>query len=196
MPKYEFDLQFNYAQVNVTIFFHDKDQAFAYSNRTGSKCQRSDNGHLITLPRLSGLDYIRCSDHTNDLIFVFLAEESAIEWGEGLALVTRDRKEVRIKRKWKVGELDRALNLHRATSKRAFEKALTLSGANSKTDMIVLESGRDAALNLSGANSIPPMIVIRGRDRDILGAGKSNIKREERIVPVHSSGKPKKWWQQ
>jgi hypothetical protein len=114
MPTYELDVRFNYGPGDITIWFEDKAQARAYRDKTGSKCRLSKDNHKITLPHLSKFDYIRCSDHTRDLVFGFLDEEAAREWKEDLALVIRDGKEVRIKRIWGKGQLDKVLGVHRS----------------------------------------------------------------------------------
>lgn len=121
MPDYEFDIQFNYGPGDVTIRFYDKRLAKAYFDTTGPKCQLSNDGHLIKLPPLAYLDYIRSSDHTHDLIFVFVDEEAAKDWKRDLALVSRDGKDVRIKRKWKAGQLDAALGVRRNNVMKSFE---------------------------------------------------------------------------
>jgi hypothetical protein len=114
MPKYAFDVLFNYRQGNITISFEDKLQAEAYKRKTGDKYTLSThrNGpYEINLPRLVDLDYIRCSDHTNDLIFVFVDEKAASAWKKDLALVSRDGNEARIKRSFRSGELDSILGV-------------------------------------------------------------------------------------
>lgn len=114
MPKYPFDIFFNFPHGSITIIFEEKLQAEAYKKKTGDKCTLSkskDGFYEIHLPRLLDLKYVRCSDHTNDMVFVFLDEKAARAWKKDLALVSCDGKEVRIKRGFRKGELDKILGV-------------------------------------------------------------------------------------
>lgn len=118
MPKYDFDVFFHHPHGSVTIVFEEKLQAEAYRRKTGDKCAlvKKDGFYEIHLPRLLDLKYVRCSDYTNDLVFVFLDEKAARAWKKDLALVSCDGKEVRIKRGFRKGELDSLLSVDRRST--------------------------------------------------------------------------------
>lgn len=110
MPSTEFDVLFCAKPGSVLLSFTDPAQALAYERKSVG-CTIGNDPHEVTLPRVEGLKFIRASDSTHELVFVFINEHAADIWSERLALVIQDGREVRIKRTWGKGQLDKALGL-------------------------------------------------------------------------------------
>jgi hypothetical protein len=125
-----FEIKYNCREGDVTITFYEQRFGVAYKIRS-PRCQliSGEMDWQIKLPVLNELEYIRSShDHARSLVFVFSNKEAAKRWAEGLPLVVRGSKEVRLKGKWKEGDLKKALGMQEEVSENVeFLRAATSS---------------------------------------------------------------------
>lgn len=106
MSSPDLKVRFHYDQKNITIWFKDQRHAEAYRFLTGLNL--SSDHHIITLPVLPKLNYIR--NTINDLIFGFASNEAAAEWTKRWPLVSGCGNEATIAGTWPKGTLDKELS--------------------------------------------------------------------------------------
>jgi len=106
--EYDFDVRFNCKNSNVTINFTKEQHAEAYA-RIHEKCTR--DAKIVTLQPLDGLEIIRVSDSSHDMMFVFDSVAAGKKWKSDCVLASGTGRVVRIKRTRDSDELDSMLRL-------------------------------------------------------------------------------------
>ena len=112
---YEPEVRFMAKSGKVILRFNDTRQALAYRrNARPLELELGGNPQDVILPHAKDLEYVRPSNSTHDLVFVFVNPEAAEDWSKHLPLVIRNNDVVQIPRNWSNGELNDKLGVGKA----------------------------------------------------------------------------------
>jgi hypothetical protein len=141
------EVRFYYSSKEFMIRFPDTDTASSYLNKNQHASVKDHHKvYHVFLSVPGGLDYIRTSNDTSNIVFAFKEGAAAKSWCGDMIIGKHEDKEVRINLKWDKKELDKRIGNAPDSS----------AGVGKSTTSALGDSGRYRGTRELGASSGSP----------------------------------------